>query len=77
MPKMQYIPVLRDNGCMIDSFVSLNVDVSGLWGTSAVAVDGRDLSRVLVTFPHLGYSVSSSDMAGDGGESANSINPAK
>jgi hypothetical protein len=76
MPKMQHIPVLRDNECMIDSFVSLNVDVSGLWGTSAVAVDGRE-SRVPVTFPHLGYSVSSSDMAGDGGESANSINPAK
>jgi hypothetical protein len=75
--KLQHIPVLRDNGCIIESFASLNVDVSGLRGTSAVAVDGRDSSRVPVIFPHRGYSVSSSDMAGDGGESANSMNPAK
>lgn len=74
---MQHIPVLRDNGCIVDSFVSLNVDVSGLWGTTAVAVDGRGSPCRLVTFPHLGYSVSSSDIAGDGGESANSMNPAK
>jgi hypothetical protein len=74
---MQHIPVLRDKGCIVDSFVSLNVDVCGLWGTSAVAVDGRDSSCLSVTLPHRGYSVSSSDMAGDGGESANSMNPAK
>jgi hypothetical protein len=74
---MQHIPVLRDNGCIIESIVSLNVDVSGLWGTSAVAVDGRESSRVQVTFPQRGYSVSSSDIAGDGGESENSMNPAK
>lgn len=77
MLSVDAVAVLRDNGCIVDSVASLNVDVSGLCGTSAIAIDEQNSSRVALTFPHRGYSVSSSDMVGDGGESANSMNPAK
>lgn len=74
---MQVIPVLRDNKGISGSVVSLNDAVSTLWGTSVIVAEGRGLSRVDVILPQRGYSVSLSDISGDGGSSTNSMKPAK